>query len=130
MKDKKDLKLPDELYYTDEHIWVRPGKEVYEVGITDFAQDQLGDVVFVELPEKGQAFKASEAFGNVESVKAVNDLFMPVDGVVEDVNSLLENQPEKLNRDCYGDGWIIKIRPDNHEDVKKLKKAADYLAGL
>lgn len=130
MKDKSVLKLPDDLFYSDEHIWIRPGKEYCEVGISDFAQDQLGGVVFVELPEKGQSFDAGESFGNVESVKAVNSLFMPVKGTVAEVNAVLEDKPEKLNSDCYGEGWLIRILPDNPEDVEKLKRSAAYRAGL
>lgn len=130
MKAKNDLKLPEDLFYTDEHVWVRPGKDYCEVGISDFAQDQLGGVVFVELPEAGQKYKAGEAFGNVESVKAVNSLFMPVSGTVLEVNGELDDKPEKLNASCYGDGWIIRIRPDNPEDVEKLKKSAAYRASL
>lgn len=130
MKAKSDLKLPDDLFYTDEHVWVRPCKDYCEVGISDFAQDQLGGVVFVELPEGGQKYEAGEAFGNVESVKAVNSLFMPVSGTVLEVNGELDDKPEKLNASCYGDGWIIRIRPDNPEDVEKLKKSAAYRASL
>ena len=104
------MSVPEELQYTRSHEWVRREGETATVGITDHAQDELGDVVFVELPETGATFDAGEAFGAVESVKAVSDLYAPVGGEVLEVNGALEDAPEKINEDPYGDGWILKLR--------------------
>ncbi len=104
------MSVPEELQYTRSHEWVRREGETATVGITDHAQDELGDVVFVELPEVGAAFDAGDSFGAVESVKAVSDLYAPVGGEVVEVNSALEDAPEKINEDPYGDGWILKLR--------------------
>ncbi len=111
------MSVPEELQYTRSHEWVRREGETATVGITDHAQDELGDVVFVELPEVGAAFDAGEAFGAVESVKAVSDLYAPVGGEVVEVNSALEDAPEKINEDPYGDGWILKLRASGEGDL-------------
>ncbi len=111
------MSVPEELQYTRSHEWVRREGETATVGITDHAQDELGDVVFVELPEVGAAFDAGDSFGAVESVKAVSDLYAPVGGEVVEVNSALEDAPEKINEDPYGDGWILKLRASGEEDL-------------
>jgi glycine cleavage system H protein len=111
------VSVPEELQYTRSHEWVRREGETATVGITDHAQDELGDVVFVELPEVGAAFDAGDSFGAVESVKAVSDLYAPVGGEVVEVNSALEDAPEKINEDPYGDGWILKLRASGEEDL-------------
>ena len=111
------MSVPEELQYTRSHEWVRREGETATVGITDHAQDELGDVVFVELPEVGATFGAGEAFGAVESVKAVSDLYAPVGGEVVEVNSALEDAPEKVNEDPYGDGWILKLRASGEGDL-------------
>ena len=111
------MSVPEELQYTRSHEWVRREGETATVGITDHAQDELGDVVFVELPEVGAAFDAGDSFGAVESVKAVSDLYAPVGGEVVEVNSALEEAPEKINEDPYGDGWILKLRAGGEGDL-------------
>jgi glycine cleavage system H protein len=111
------LAVPEELQYTKPHEWVRREDDVATVGITEHAQDELGDVVFVELPEKGASFGAGDAFGTVESVKAVSDLYAPVGGEVVEVNEALNDAPEKINEEPYGDGWIIRLRVSEEGDL-------------
>lgn len=115
------MEIPQKLRYTEDHEWV---DDEGKVGITGYAQDALGDVVFVELPAVGRELKRGEAFGVVESVKSVSDLYSPVDGVVRDVNSLLESEPEKINLDPYGEGWIVRI--EANEGLTDLMTAEDY----
>jgi glycine cleavage system H protein len=117
------LSVPGDLQYTRTHEWVRREGDTATVGITDHAQDELGDVVFVELPEEGATFGAGDAFGTIESVKAVSDLYAPVGGEVVEVNSALDDVPEKVNEDPYGDGWIVRLRVSGEGD---LLSAADY----
>ena len=117
------MAVPEELQYTKTHEWVRREDDVATVGITDHAQDELGDVVFIELPEKGATFGAGDAFGTVESVKAVSDLYAPVGGEVVEVNEALNDSPEKINEEPYGDGWIIRLRVSEEAD---LLSAGDY----
>ena len=117
------MAVPEELQYTKTHEWVRREDDVATIGITEHAQDELGDVVFVELPEKGASFGAGDAFGTVESVKAVSDLYAPVGGEVVEVNEALNDAPEKINEEPYGDGWIIRIRVSEEAD---LLSAGDY----
>lgn len=104
------MNVPEELQYTRSHEWVRMEEGVATVGITDHAQEELGDVVYVELPEAGATVEAGESFGNIESVKAVSDLYAPVGGEVVEVNEALGDAPEKVNEDPYGGGWLVKIR--------------------
>jgi glycine cleavage system H protein len=111
------LNIPEDLQYTKSHEWVRIEGDTATVGITDHAQDELGDVVFVELPEEGDTFDAGESFGTVESVKAVSDLYTPVGGEVVEVNSALEDAPENINEDPYGEGWIVKLRTTDEADL-------------
>ena len=117
------MAVPEELQYTKTHEWVRREDDVATVGITEHAQDELGDVVFIELPEKGASFGAGDAFGTVESVKAVSDLYAPVGGEVVEVNEALNDAPEKINEEPYGDGWIIRLRVSEEAD---LLSAGDY----
>ena len=117
------MAVPEELQYSKTHEWVRREDDVATVGITDHAQDELGDVVFIELPEKGASFGAGDAFGTVESVKAVSDLYAPVGGEVVEVNEALNDAPEKINEEPYGDGWIIRLRVSEEAD---LLSAGDY----
>ena len=121
------MSVPEELQYTRSHEWVRREGETATVGITDHAQDELGDVVFVELPEVGATFDAGEAFGAVESVKAVSDLYAPVGGEVLEVNGALEDAPEKINEDPYGDGWILKLRADGEGDLLSAQEYEQFL---
>jgi glycine cleavage system H protein len=111
------LSIPDDLQYTKSHEWVRMEEDTATIGITDHAQDELGDVVFVELPEVGATIEAGDSFGTVESVKAVSDLYTPVGGEVVEVNSSLEDAPEKINDDPYGEGWIVKLRTSEEADL-------------
>lgn len=117
------MSVPQDLQYTKTHEWVRIEDGVATIGITDHAQEELGDVVFVELPEGGATFEAGDSFGAVESVKAVSDLYAPVGGEVVEINSALEDAPEKINEDPYGEGWILKLRVSGEGD---LLPAADY----
>ena len=117
------MSVPGDLQYTRTHEWVRREGDTATVGITDHAQDELGDVVFVELPEEGATFGAGDAFGTIESVKAVSDLYAPVGGEVVEVNPALDDVPEKVNEDPYGDGWIVRLRVSGEGD---LLSAAEY----
>ena len=122
------MEFPEELKYTEEHEWVMVEEELAVIGITDFAQDALGDVVFVELPEVGTALEAGKAFGVVESVKAVSDIYAPVSGVVEEINDDLVDAPEIINTSPYEDGWMIKIRMTDVADADALMDAEAYQA--
>jgi glycine cleavage system H protein len=111
------LNIPEDLQYTKSHEWVLIEGDTATIGITDHAQDELGDVVFVELPQEGDTFDAGESFGTVESVKAVSDIYAPVGGDVVEVNSALEDAPENINEDPYGEGWIVKLRTTDEADL-------------
>ena len=111
------MSIPDDLQYTKSHEWVRIEDGTATIGITDHAQEELGDVVFVELPEQGATIEAGDPFGTVESVKAVSDLYTPVGGEVVEVNSSLEDAPEKINDDPYGEGWIVKLRTSEEAEL-------------
>jgi glycine cleavage system H protein len=117
---------PADLKYTKDHEWVRVAGDQGTIGITDYAQKQLGDVVYVELPEKGRKLKAHETFGTVESVKAVSELFSPVAGEVLEANAALVQKPEAINADPYGEAWMIKVRLDDPKAVAELMDAAAY----
>lgn len=117
---------PENLSYTKDHEWVRVSGTRATVGITDHAQDQLGDVVYVELPKVGDNFEDAEPFGSVESVKAVSEIYMPVAGSVVEVNQSLNDAPEKVNQDPYGEGWMIVIEMKNPAQVDALLNAAEY----
>ncbi|HZI18832.1 MAG TPA: glycine cleavage system protein GcvH [Pyrinomonadaceae bacterium] len=118
--------VPENLRYSKDHEWVRVEGETGTVGITDHAQHSLGDVVYVELPKPGDSFEAHAAFGSVESVKAVSELFMPVSGEVVEVNESLQDEPESVNSDPYGDGWMVRIRLSKPGDLDGLLDAAEY----
>ncbi len=120
--------IPEGLLYTEEHEYLKPGDEdgVYFVGVTDYAQGELGDVVFVELPESGASFDKMEAFGTIEAVKAVSDLFCPVKAEVLEINAALEDEPAVVNSDPYGEGWMIKIRVQEASELEALMDAAAY----
>ena len=120
------MEFPEELKYTEDHEWVMVEGDLVVVGITDFAQDSLGDVVFVELPEVGAEVTAGKAFGVVESVKAVSDIYAPVSGTVEEVNEELPDAPEVINTSPYGDGWLIKIRMSDPGELDELMDAPAY----
>lgn len=118
--------VPEELHYSKDHEWVRVDGDVATVGITDYAQNSLGDVVYVELPKPGETFTANESFGSVESVKAVSEVFSPVSGAVAESNDALSDDPEKVNTDPYGEGWMIRIKMSNPGEVDSLLTAAEY----
>lgn len=122
------MNVPANLRYTKDHEWVSIEGNTATIGITDFAQGELGDIVYVDISTKGKALAAEEVFGTVEAVKTVSDLFLPVKGTIIEVNPSLEGQPELVNSDPYGDGWMIKMTVDNTEDVGALLDAAAYSA--
>jgi glycine cleavage system H protein len=120
------MNLPDNLKYTKDHEWIRiEGDEAY-VGITEYAQEELGDIVFVEIETEGEDLDKEEVFGTIEAVKTVSDLFMPVSGKVSEVNSKLEDAPEMINQDPYGDGWLIKISIKDKSQLDDLLDASKY----
>ena len=118
--------VPEDLHYSKDHEWVRVDGDLAIVGITDYAQNSLGDVVYVELPKVGDDFSANESFGSVESVKAVSEMFTPVTGQVTEVNESLTDEPEKVNSDPYDAGWMIRLRMTNPGEVDSLLTAAEY----
>ena len=118
--------IPDDLHYSKDHEWVRVDGNVAIVGITDYAQDSLGDVVYVELPKVGDDFAANESFGSVESVKAVSEVFSPVSGEIVGTNETLVDTPEKVNQDPYGEGWMIRVQMSNPGEVDSMLTAAEY----
>jgi glycine cleavage system H protein len=120
------MQFPDTLKYTKDHEWIRLEGNVATVGITEFAQRELGDIVFVDINVTGKALGANEVFGTVEAVKTVSDLYLPVAGTITEVNSGLEATPEAVNNDPYGDGWMIKMTVDNPAEVEALMDAAAY----
>jgi glycine cleavage system H protein len=117
---------PADLKYDKEHEWLRADGDVATIGITDFAQDQLGEVVYVDLPAVGDEVVAGEAFGEIESVKSVSELYSPVSGEVVDVNIALDGKPETVNEDVYGDGWMIKVKMTDPAQVDEMMSGADY----
>jgi glycine cleavage system H protein len=121
--------IPDDLQYTAEHEWVRDPGETdgsLRIGITDYAQEQLGDIVYIQLPEVGSDVSSGDPMGELESTKSVNDIFAPVSGSVVAKNSLIDANPELVNTDPYGDGWLIEIDPSNRDELDALLSAADY----
>ena len=122
------MNLPENLKYTKDHEWILVDGEICTVGITDYAQGELGDVVFVELPPVGKILKEHDSFGTIEAVKAVSDLYAPVTGAVTEVNKDLEGTPELVNKDPYGKGWMIKIKLSNPSEVASLLDSAGYKA--
>lgn len=121
-----DQSIPDDLRYTEDHEWVRQDGDQLVVGITHFAQEQLGDVVYVDLPPSGSTVESGQAFGEVESTKSVSDLYAPVSGTVAERNEELEDRPELVNQDPYGDGWMLRIEPAEEYDATQLLDAAGY----
>jgi glycine cleavage system H protein len=120
------MNIPEDLRYSTDHEWVRQEDGRLRLGITDYAQDALGDVVFVELPEVGRSVAAGESFGEVESTKSVSDIYAPVAGTISEVNADLADHPERLNHDPYGDGWIALIEPSEPDAIGALLDAAAY----
>ena len=122
------MNFPANLYYTKDHEWILLDGNVATIGITDFAQHELGDIVYIDINTVGRALAAEEVFGTVEAVKTVSDLFLPVAGTITEVNPLLEKQPELVNTDAYGDGWMVKMTVNNPADVAALMSSEAYAA--
>jgi len=120
------MEIPKELRYSEEHEWAMDDENIATIGITDYAQEQLGDIVYIELPETGTQVTKGDKFGVVESVKAVSDLYSPVTGTVVTVNTGLPNTPETVNEEPYGDGWMIRVEMSNPEELDDLMTAAEY----
>jgi glycine cleavage system H protein len=130
MKELSDVNLPNDVRYAESHEWAKLEGGTVKIGITDYAQDQLGDIVFVELPEDGDSFEKGEEFGTVESVKAVSELYMPVGGEVVSVNPVLEDSPERINDSPYSEGWMIEVKPDDPSEMDDLLTGDVYLEKL
>ena len=130
MKEISELTFPDNVRYAEDHEWAKMEGNLIRVGISDFAQDQLGDVTFVELPEIGDSFKKNGVFGTVESTKAVADLLMPIGGEVVEVNKALEDTPELVNLKPYTEGWMIVVEPGDPEEIDHLMDREAYLKFL
>ena len=130
MKSIEELNFPSDVKYTDDHEWAKVEGDLISVGISDYAQDQLGEIVFVEMPEIGDTLAQGDEFGSVESVKAVSEIFLPVSGEIVEVNSELEDAPELVNTDCYDKGWLVKIKPQDLSEMDSLKDQAAYLKML
>ena len=120
------MNFPESLRYTKEHEWIRLEGNVATIGITDFAQHELGDIVYVEIETLGQELKSGDVFGTVEAVKTVSDLYLPVDGSITEINPKLNSNPELVNSDPYGEGWMVKMKVNNEADVNNLMDAAAY----
>lgn len=120
------MNFPQNLKYTKDHEWISIDGDVATVGVTDFAQHELGDIVYVEIDSQGKPLAKDAVFGTIEAVKTVSDLFLPIAGTVIEVNPLLESEPEKVNSDPYGEGWIVKVKADNPGDVSQLLDAEAY----
>lgn len=124
--NKNKMKIPSELKYTKDHEWIRIEGDTAVVGITDFAQGELGDIVYVEVETLDEALKREEVFGTVEAVKTVSDLFLPLSGTIIEVNEILEAEPEKVNSDPYGEGWMIKLKISDSSEIGSLLSAEAY----
>ncbi len=120
------VKIMDDLYYTESHEWVKVDKDTAYIGITDFAQHELGDIVYVELPEVGDSISAGEAFGSVEAVKAVEDIIAPISGEVLAINTELEDSPDLINKSPFEDGWLLKVKITSPEEIENLLSAVEY----
>jgi glycine cleavage system H protein len=124
------MNFPQNLRYTKDHEWVKLEGNVATIGITDFAQRELGDIVYVDITTEGQSLEAEAVFGTVEAVKTVSDLFLPVSGIITEVNTALNDKPETVNEDPYGEGWMVKITVNNPADVEALMDAEAYTASV
>ena len=120
------MNIPENMKFTKDHEWVKIDGDTATIGITDYAQQQLGDVVFVEIETEGETINAGEVFGTVEAVKTVSDMYMPVSGEVIEVNPKLEETPEVVNQDAFGEGWMVKIKPTNMDELNNLLSPEDY----
>ncbi len=129
MKEVHELNLPEDVRYTKDHEWAKLTGDTIKIGISDYAQDQMGDIVFVEMPDVGDTFEEGDEFGTLESVKAVSELYIPVGGEVVAINEELEDTPELLNQDPYG-GWIVEIKPKDTQEIEQLFDRDAYLGVL
>lgn len=120
------MTFPENLRYTKDHEWIKLDGDIATIGITEFAQSELGDIVYVEIDAKGKFLSAETVFGTVEAVKTVSDLFLPVSGTITEINKVLEAKPELVNTDPYGEGWMIKMKVENPNEVGRLMDAASY----
>lgn len=127
MKDISELNLPQDLKYSDDHEWAKKEGDTIIIGITDYAQDQLVEVVFAELPELGDDFNKGGEFGSLESVKAVSELYMPVSGEIVAITEALEDNPDLVNESCYNDAWLIKVKPSDVSELNQLLDFTTYL---
>jgi glycine cleavage system H protein len=127
VRDISELQFPDDFFYAKDHEWAKPEGDKVRVGLSDYAQDQLGDIVFVELPQIGSRRAKGEQFGTIESVKAVSELYMPLGGEVLSINKVLEDSPELVNKQPYESGWIIEIKPSDPGELQGLMNRAAYL---
>ena len=130
MKEINELILPEDVRYTEDHEWAKLEGEIVKIGLTDYAQDQLGDIVFVESPEVGDSFSKGEEFGTIESVKAVSEIIMPVSGEVVAINEDLENAPELVNKEPYEGGWLIEVKPEDTLALEALMDKTAYMKAL
>ncbi|MGB5747321.1 MAG: glycine cleavage system protein GcvH [Desulfobacterales bacterium] len=130
MKEITELNFPENVRYAESHEWVKATGETAKLGITDYAQDQLGDIVFVELPDVGESFEKGAEFGTVESVKAVSELYMPVSGEIVAINDALEDAPELVNNTPFADGWMIEVKLDDSSELDALMDKDAYLSIL
>ncbi|OEU49973.1 MAG: glycine cleavage system protein H [Desulfobulbaceae bacterium S5133MH15] len=129
MKEVHELNLPEDVRYTKDHEWAKVTGDTIKIGISDYAQDQMGDIVFVEMPDVGDTFEEGDEFGTLESVKAVSELYIPIGGEVVAINEELEDTPELLNQDPYG-GWIVEIKPKDIQEIEQLLDRDTYLGVL
>ena len=120
------MNIPHNLLYTSEHEWIKIDGEIATIGITDFAQSELGDIIFLEFPVLNSVFNKGDIFGTIEAVKTVSDLYMPIDGEICEINDILNDNPEKVNEDPYKDGWMVKIKIDKNVDLDGLLNAEKY----
>lgn len=121
-----EVAIPESISYYAEHTWVARDGDLYRIGITDFAQDQLGEIIFIELPEVGSSYRKGKAFGCAESTKSVSSLYMPISGEIVQVHTTVSDNPELVNQDAYGEGWMILVKPTNPEDMQELLSAESY----
>lgn len=124
------MNFPDNLRYTKDHEWIKLDGNIATIGITDFAQRELGDIVYVDINTVGKSLNAEEIFGTVEAVKTVSDLFLPIAGTISEINTALNDKPESVNNDPYGEGWMVKVTVNNPADVDALMDAAAYSASV
>ncbi len=127
MKEMDELNLPDDYRYSEDHEWARLEGEHVRVGLSDYAQDQLGDIVYLELPQAGDAFEKDQEFGTVESVKAVSEMLMPIGGEVVEVNASIEESPNLVNESPYEEGWLIEVKPNDPNEIESLLTNQAYL---